>query len=165
MHPSEKVLRTVARRTVAPAPYQLAKSGGELPWEHVVERLEKAWNYWIVTVRPDGRPHVTPIWGVWLEDHLYVDGHPRTRWSRNIAGNPQVAVHLESGSDVVILEGVVDDINTDEELGERIKQTWKAKYGRLEPEPVSSGILRFRPWHARAWSSEKLEDGTAWDIS
>lgn len=35
-----------------------------IPWSRVVERLEREWNFWLSTTRPDGRPHVTPLWGV-----------------------------------------------------------------------------------------------------
>jgi hypothetical protein len=38
-----------------------------LPWSHAVERLEKAINYWVCIMRPDGRPHAVPVWGMWVE--------------------------------------------------------------------------------------------------
>ena len=34
-------------------------------------RLEQAQMFWLTTVRPDGRPHVTPLVAVWLDDALY----------------------------------------------------------------------------------------------
>ena len=133
-----------------------------LPWSYAVERLERARNYWLATVRPDGRPHVTPLWGVWVDGALWFDGPPTTRWARNMAANPAVTVHLESGDDVVILEGVAEDVEavTDADLAARIVAAWDAKYGRLHPEPAIQGIFRLRPRTARAWSSASLEDGT-----
>jgi hypothetical protein len=68
-----------------------------LTWAHVVQRLTEARHYWLCSVRPDGRPHVAPRWAVWIEDRLYYDGSPETRHARNIAANPRVALHLESG--------------------------------------------------------------------
>src|SRR5687767_14484053 len=87
---------------------------GVLAWSHVTERLEKATNYWIGTVNAadEPTPHVVPVWGVWVEDTLYFGGGPQTRWSRNLDENPAVSVHLESGADVVILEGMVDRITS-----------------------------------------------------
>lgn len=35
--------------------------------------LEEAQVFWISTVRPDGRPHVTPCAAVWREGILYFD--------------------------------------------------------------------------------------------
>ncbi len=147
----------------APPQYRFPKSSeGLLPWRHTVERLERARNYWLATTRPDGRPHVTPVWGVWVDEALYFDGLPTTRWARNMAENPAIAVHLESGDDVVILEGVVEDMVADADLGARIVEAWDAKYGRLLPKPATDGIFRLRPSTARAWSSSSLEDGTRW---
>ncbi len=74
-------------------------------WSWAVERLESALNYWFSTTRPDGRPHAMPAWAVWVDHALYFDGSPETRRSRNLAVNPAIAVHLESGDQVVILEG------------------------------------------------------------
>jgi hypothetical protein len=133
-----------------------------LPWSHAVERLERARYYWLATVRPDGRPHVTPVWGVWVDGALYIDGPPITTWGRNLKSNPALSVHLESGDDVVILEGEIEDLTTDPELGSRIVEAWNAKYGRLHPDPAGDGILCLRPRTARAWSNESLEDGTRW---
>ena len=71
----------------------------------MTERMAEAQNYWVCTVSPDGQPHSTPVWGLWLDDRLYFGGGPQTRRNRNLAENPAVCVHLESGSDVVILHG------------------------------------------------------------
>jgi hypothetical protein len=87
---------------------------------------------------------------------------PKTRWARNLAANPNASIHLESGSDVVIAEGIVDDLITDVDLGAAVVNAWNRKYGRLSPNPAESGIFRFRPDIARAWSTETLEDGTRW---
>ena len=147
----------------APPAYRFPKGpDGLLPWSHAVERLERARNYWLATTRPDGRSHVTPIWGVWVEGALYFDGLPTTRWARNLAANPAAAVHLESGEDVVIVEGDGDVLVTDARLGAQIVAAWAAKYGRLAPEPATEGVFRLRPRAVRAWSSASLEDGTRW---
>ena len=44
-------------------------------WEETRRVLETAELFWIATVRADGRPHVTPLVAVWLEDaHLLLTG-------------------------------------------------------------------------------------------
>ncbi len=83
---------------------------GVLDWSWAVARLESALNYWFATTRPDGRPHAMPAWAVWLDGTLYFEGSPLTRRARNIAANPAVVVHLESGDDVVILEGEAREV-------------------------------------------------------
>ena len=147
----------------APAGYAFPKDAeGLLAWSHAEQLLERARYYWLATTRPHGRPHVTPLWGVWLDGALYFDGHPHTRWARNLTANHAVCVHLESGDDVVILEGLAEDITTDEELGQRIIAAWTAKYGRLHPDPSGSGLFRMRPQIGRGWSHESLKDGACW---
>lgn len=69
------------------------------------EWLGAAHNYGVYTVRPDGRPHAKPVWGVWLEDQLVFSTHPDTITARNLAANPALVVHLESGDQVAIVEG------------------------------------------------------------
>jgi hypothetical protein len=152
-------------RVKMPAGYEAAGSDTLLAWSHVTGRLENAINYWLATTRPDGRPHVTPIWAVWVAEALYFTGIPTARWARNMAVNPTVAVHLESGDDVVILEGNVVDIKTipDAELSTGIVQAWDAKYGRLHPDPVNDGMFRLRPSSVRAWSSFP-DDATRWEL-
>ncbi len=147
--------------------YQIpASEEGMLPWRHVEQRLEQAHNYWLATTRPDGRPHVKPVWGVWVDGALYFDGAPTARWARNLAANPAAAVHLESGEDVAILEGTVEDLNTDAELGARVAAAYIAKYGLapddpILPQPATSGILRLRPSLALAWTAFPT-DATRW---
>ena len=150
-----------ASRLALPQGYQVAAGEELLAWPRMVERLEQATNYWLATTRPDGRPHVTPVWGVWVAHALYFDGIPTARWARNLAAHPAVAVHLESGADVLVVEGDAEDLTTDANLGDRIVGAWRTKYGRLEPDPATRGIFRLRPKTARGWSRFP-HDATRW---
>jgi len=80
---------------------------GLLEWADVAQRFRSEQNFWICTTSEAGKPHVRPTWGVFVDDTIYFGGGPNTRWSRNLATNPRVTVHLESGSNVVIAEGTV----------------------------------------------------------
>ena len=134
-----------------------AGKGTLLPWRHAQERLEEARNYWIATVRPDGRPHATPVWGVWLDDRLYFDGSPETRRGRNLAQNPAVSVHLESGDDVVIVEGEVHPLTSPpRSLTTRISKAYQSKYAAsgYAPEPEQwdqGGLYEMKPRVALGW--------------
>ena len=48
-------------------------SSGAIPteWGKGRRELQDAEVYWLSTVRPDGRPHVTPLLGIWLDGALY----------------------------------------------------------------------------------------------
>lgn len=107
-------------------------------WAYVEQRLREAENYWICTVRPDGRPHAIPKWGVWVEGKLYFDGSPQTRSARNLAANPAVTVHLESGTEVVIVDGVVREvIGPPRELAEQLAAGYKRKYTTFDYAPAA----------------------------
>jgi hypothetical protein len=134
-----------------------------LPWSWAEDRLTQTRNVWLATTRPDGRPHAAPIRGIWADGALYFDGFPTARWARNMAANSAVLVHLESGDEVLILEGVGEDAGSiaDADLAARIVAAWDAKYGELTPDPAGRGMYRFRPRAARGWSRFP-HDATRW---
>ena len=101
-------------------------------WDHVRQRMEDSRNYWIGTTRPDGRPHAAPVWGVWLDDAFFFGTDPHSRKARNLRANPEVVVHLESGDDCVVLEGVVEE-GSDPGLRRRVGEAYAAKYGNDSP--------------------------------
>lgn len=68
-------------------------------------RLETEHIIWLASVRPDGRPHLVPLWFVWHADRLYVCVAPDSVKGRNVQHNPHVALALEDGSSAVICEG------------------------------------------------------------
>ena len=72
----------------------------------VLTRLESQQNIWFSSVRPDGRPHLTPVWFVWHMGKFYFGIDPKSVKSRNICHNPHVALALEDGTNPVIIEGV-----------------------------------------------------------
>jgi hypothetical protein len=75
-----------------------------LAWEWVEQQLRDAGTYWIVG-RGSGSPPARPVWGIWHEGAVYLSvGSPAVRGA--IAGDAHVTVHLDSGTDVVIVEGV-----------------------------------------------------------
>jgi hypothetical protein len=147
-------------RPLLPEGYGIPQSDeGLLPWSYARERLEQAQNYWLCTASPNARPHAAPLWGVWLDDRLFFDGHPATRWGRNILANPSVAVHLESGNEVVIVEGIVEDIATpDRALATRVADAYEAKYGYRLPD---HGFFVFTPRVAYGWT-QFPKDATRW---
>ncbi len=136
-------------------------ANGLLPWSFVEERMAAAHEYWVATVHPDGRPHLTPVWGLWVDGVFYFGSGPGTRKARNLAENPNVAVHPE-GEDVVILEGVAEVVtNPDPTLSERVYAASVAKYGmgshRIE------GSYAVRPRVAFAWTGLVLtQTATRW---
>ena len=140
---------------------------GMLPWSHVAERMQKSLNYWIATVDSQNHPHATPVWGAWVDGTLFFDGSPQTRRGRNLAENPAVVVHLESGSDVVILQGEALQIHAPERaLADRLAAAYTAKYKDMgyAPSPDTwkeGGLYRVTIHQAYAWTKFPA-DATRW---
>ena len=134
-------------------------SPADIPWEEIEARLRDAVDYWLVTTRPDGRPHAVPIWGVWLAGAFYFYTEPQTQKVKNVTAQPEVVVHLESASDVVILEGATARIADDTAEWQQIDQAFFDKYKdprtggglRLESDARAPVVFRLRPRHVRAW--------------
>jgi hypothetical protein len=132
---------------------------GMVPWSWAVEQLQAARNFWFCTTRPDGRPHAMPAWAVWVDDALYFDGSPETRRARNLAQQPALTVHLESGDQVVILEGEAREAGRpDRALAERLVAAFVQKYGASDdyrPTPDQwdeGGLWVMRPQVAFGWT-------------
>jgi PPOX class probable F420-dependent enzyme len=78
---------------------------GLLPWSWAAERLERSHDYWVATIHPDGRPNVTPVWGVWDGEAVWFSCGPRSRKARNLERDPRATVTTSEPNEPVILEG------------------------------------------------------------
>lgn len=127
-------------------------------WDWVAAQLSESKNYWLCTVRPDGRPHVVPRWGVFLDEKFYYDGSPETRHAQNLTTNPHVSLHLESGEKAIILEGrSAPASKPDPEFAILLSEAFRAKYAALgySPEPTQwdeGGLFIFTPRQCLAWT-------------
>lgn len=103
------------------------------PWAEAINQLERAEIFWLSTVRPDGRPHVTPLLAVWLDDALYFCTGAQERKARNLAHNAQCVLTTgcnklwEDGLDLVV-EGQAVQVGETARL-QRIADRFEAKYG------------------------------------
>ena len=101
-------------------------------WAAARQALRKAETFWVTTVRPDGRPHVTPLIAVWFEDTLYFCTGATERKALNLALNAHCALTTGcntygTGLDLV-LEGDAVQMR-DETLLQRVADAYEAKYG------------------------------------
>jgi hypothetical protein len=133
---------------------------GTLDWADVEARLVESLHYWMATTRPDGRPHVVPRWGAWLDGRLWYDGSPETLHVRNLHTNPACSLHLEDGAKAVVLEGTAAPASPPGlEFGSRLSDAIGGKYGSrgYSPGPDSwegeaaGGLVVFTPAKALAW--------------
>ena len=157
--------RSDAERPDSPPPsYGVPTRGGRMvEWPWVEERLREARHYWVATVTPRGRPHVTPIWGVFIDDDLYLEVPGVTRKARNLETNPEVQVHLEDGEQVVIVRGTARGHVPEAALATEIAAEFARKYPGYTPAAGSwdaEGLFRVEPRTLLAWHD--MPTATRW---
>jgi PPOX class probable F420-dependent enzyme len=131
--------------------YGITSEPYDVSWDDIAAKIEGSRNYWISTSRRDGRAHAMPVWGVWVDGWLYFSTGPTTVKGRNLRRDPRVSVHLESGDDVVILEGSVERVTGRTELT-RFADAYDLKYGfRPDPDDPDGLTYRVEPRVAHTW--------------
>ena len=124
--------------------YGISKSKtGLLPWKWAVKTLAESREYWIVTVRADGRPHAMIIWGLWFDGAFWFGTGSNTQKARNLAKNPNCIVGTQNAAEAVILEGVAE-MMTDTAMQKKLERPSLKKYG-LSGGDGSEPLYRVRP--------------------
>lgn len=100
-------------------------------WGTTTGILESAQLSWITTVRADGRPHVTPLVAVWLDEAAHFTTGAGEQKAVNLAHNPSVVLTTgcntwDQGTDIVI-EGTAAGV-TDPTLLQRLAAAWRTKW-------------------------------------
>jgi Pyridoxamine 5'-phosphate oxidase len=135
-----------------------------LDWSFVAEHMSTARHYWISTVNRKNHPHAVPVWGLWYENRVYLEGSPKTAWASNAMRNPNVSVHLPDAARVVIIEGVaqfIEDDDLDPATWEAIDTLYQSKYQVLEGSPW----ILIHPRKVLAWDNPNLQSMTCWNFS
>lgn len=110
------------------------------PWPSALALLGEAEVFWLSTVRPDGRPHVTPLLAAWSLGGLCFTTGGQERKALNLEHNPHCALtagtNALTGVDVVIegLASVVDERSEREQAVAAFEQ----KYGAHLTSPEGS---------------------------
>jgi nitroimidazol reductase NimA-like FMN-containing flavoprotein (pyridoxamine 5'-phosphate oxidase superfamily) len=86
------------------------QGSGLIPWPEIERRLTVSHDYWVATVRPDGRPHVMPVWGVWFDGRLWFSSGLRSRKARNLAAEPRCTITTDQAQDPVVLDGLAEQV-------------------------------------------------------
>ena len=153
----------IVDRPAMPASYGVGapKYGFDpIEWAWVSERLTAARSYWIAATRADGSPHVSPVWGVWTDGAFHFFTDPDSLKARCLRRDPRAIVHLESGDEVVILEGELTPAHATPE----VTRDYERKYGiRLGEAP--EGMHRLSLSKAIAWlESDFPRTATRWRL-
>jgi nitroimidazol reductase NimA-like FMN-containing flavoprotein (pyridoxamine 5'-phosphate oxidase superfamily) len=145
-----------------------------MSWSDAVLLLEAAELFWVSSVRPDGRPHVTPVVGVWLTGAFYFSSGPQEQKSRNLADNPRCAVTTgcntwNEGVDIVV-HGDVEIVRDLSQL-QAVADRFLAKYGddwafEVEDDGTFRGpslVYELKPRHALGFGKKPFSQ-TLWDF-
>lgn len=92
-----------------------ARGDPRLP-RNASRRLDEAQVAWLASIRKSGRPHLVPLWYVWIEGAFYVCIAPSSIKARNLVAEPRVVIALEDGTKPLICEG----------RAEQVAQPWPA---------------------------------------
>jgi Pyridoxamine 5'-phosphate oxidase len=109
-------------------------SPGAVPmsWESARAGLAAAELYWVVTVRADGRPHVTPLLAVLLDGVLHFCTGPTEQKAKNLAADTHCSLLTGNGSRLdgldLVVEGTAVRVTDDAQL-RRLADEWVRKYG------------------------------------
>jgi hypothetical protein len=144
------VVRRPPSRAATPLRLYGEPSGIEaVPWSWVDHQLGSAASYWVVGVG-SGHPHPRPVWGVWDDPFLDLSiGSPVL--SRQLAADPRVTVHLDAGTEVVILEGSTAPLPLEEATASLA--AYDAKYDWRYRVDEHGPLTRVTPSVVLAWQS------------
>jgi nitroimidazol reductase NimA-like FMN-containing flavoprotein (pyridoxamine 5'-phosphate oxidase superfamily) len=113
-------------------------------WDDARRTLETAELFWIGTVRADGRPHMTPLVAIWLDDVVHFCTGVTEQKAANLRRNQNVILmtgcnQWDGGMDVVVEGRAVRVV--DQRTLQRLAEAWTRKWdGRWVYEPGPEGF-------------------------
>ncbi len=136
-----------------PLPSTYGSPNKLLEWGSVEQRLIESPHYWLATICHDGRPHVVPVDGMWLDGGCYFGGDPATVHIRNLRRDGRATLHLEDGESAVIVEGTAEWVTPSQTVARRLAAAAESKYGY--PQSAAeylTGVWRLQPAKVLAWT-------------
>jgi len=139
--------------------------GSPLDWSWVDEQLAAAATFWVAAHGGD-HPHPRPVWGVWCDEVLHLS-IGSVVVSKLLDHHRNVTVHLDSGVDVVIVEGAVVGFSGEAGVisAYNDKYTWDytiAEYGLL----TSIFPRKVLAWRSAGWAGrDGFQQAGRWRFS
>jgi nitroimidazol reductase NimA-like FMN-containing flavoprotein (pyridoxamine 5'-phosphate oxidase superfamily) len=162
--------------SVEPAPSRLHMPGydlpegpdGLMPWSWAEQRLEGSHNYWLATVRQDGRPHLMIVWGLWHGGVFYFSTGSRSRKARNLESNAHCVIGTEQAHEAVVVEGAAEKVCDVEQLKELLalyQRKYDGDMSAMQEDILALRELIFAVRPSVAFGPEEkavLQNATRW---
>lgn len=120
-------------------------------WRAIEARLSRESTIWLATVRADGRPHLVPLWFVWLDGQLFICTGSNTQKFANMYSNQNVSLALPDTNSVVMVEGEAHTASQEEieTLAEHFyhKYEWDFRYD----DSADWRLITITPFKILAW--------------
>lgn len=153
-----------ADRPVAPGYGIVGPEDGKglLSWKWVAKKMDGCRTFWVATVHASApRPHVMPVWGVWLDNAFYFSTGRKSRKAQNLAANSACTVTNDHGEEAVIVEGRTQELKDTSAL-ERVALIYKKKY-KMDPRGMGEPIFRVQPTKVFAFIEKSFpKSATRW---
>lgn len=136
-----------------------------LDWAWVDGELVASLTYWTMPAG-EGQAHPRPVWGLWHYDCLHLSIGSQVIARVATPGAP-ISVHLDSGVDVVIIEGRVVGPATDAGVIELYNAKYEWNYTPDEYGPLTViAPLRILAWRAGGWAGrDSFQQAGRWDFA
>ncbi len=134
--------------------YGTPSEASPLDWTWVEGELVRSGVYWVVA-SGGAHPHPRPVWGVWGDQRLHLSiGSPVI--ARQLEQVGTVTVHLESGVDVVIVEGTAAGSTSAPHLYEAYNDKYDWNYTTEEYGPLTTiAPTTVLAWRAAGWAGRE----------
>jgi nitroimidazol reductase NimA-like FMN-containing flavoprotein (pyridoxamine 5'-phosphate oxidase superfamily) len=141
------------------------EGAGLLSWAWVARKMNGCRTFWLATIRPGAqpRPHVMPVWGVWLDDAFFFSTGRKSRKGQNLAANAACTVTNDDGEEAVIVEGEAKEVDSAAAL-ERVASAYKKKY-KMDPRGMGEPIFEVRPGKVFGFIEKSFpKSATKWSL-
>jgi PPOX class probable F420-dependent enzyme len=110
--------------------------------------------WWLATIDPDGRPHVTGIGAAWYDGTLWFSTGRTSRKGRNLARDPRCTLSVSTSELDLVVEGTAQVVDDPALVGDYATRAaadgWPAEpdeSGTAVTAPYSAPSAGPPPWH------------------
>ncbi len=137
---------------------------GLLRWTWVARKMNECRTFWVATIYAGhGRPHVMPVWGVWVDDAFFFSTGRKSRKGQNLAANAACTIANDDGAEAVIVEGRAAELE-DAVVLERVAAAYKKKY-KMDPREMGEPLFKVEPEKVFAFIEKSFpKSATRWKV-